>query len=323
MKAVRVAQFGGPEVLKVLTDVAIPKPNVREVLIRVKVAGINPVDTYIRAGVYARKPSLPYTPGRDGAGLVHAVGEGVSKFKIGDRVWFYGSLSGSYAEYATCRDSDVYPLPSETDFKQGAALGVPYLTAYRALFHTCKAKAGESVLIHGASGGVGIAAVQLSIAKGLRATGTAGSDDGIKLLNDIGVTDVYNHRSPLYTDEIMAATGDRGFDIIIEMLANINLGKDLQMLARGGRVAIVGSRGSVEMNPRDAMAREACIHGVMLANATQDEVNESVAFITRGLEMKCLRPVIGGSYTMEEASNAHDEIINAKGAKGKLVLLIE
>ncbi|XP_065070475.1 quinone oxidoreductase-like isoform X2 [Rhopilema esculentum] len=272
MRAVRVSQFGGPEVLQVLKDVKVPTPAGKEVLIKVKAAGINPVDTYIRSGNYARKPFLPYTPGGDGAGIVHEVGSDVSKFKAGDRVWFYGSLSGSYAEYSLSSESKLFSLPDAVDFDRGAAIGVPYLTAYRALFHKCHAKAGETVLIHGASGGVGIAASQLAVAAGLRVLGTVGSAEGKQILKENHVHEVFNHRLEGYVDEIMAATSGNGVDIIIEMLANVNLGNDLKMLAKNGRVGVIGSRGVVEVNPRDAMAREASIHGVMLFNSSQNQL---------------------------------------------------
>lgn len=312
----------GPEVLQVLKGIAVPKPSSREVLINVKAAGINPVDTYIRSGTYARKPPLPYTPGGDGAGIICEVGPEVTKFKAGDRVWFYGSLSGSYAEISLCSESKTFPLPESFDFEQGAGIGTPYLTAYRALFHSCHARAGESVLIHGASGGVGIAACQLADRAGLRVLGTAGSDSGMELLMSIGVKEIFNHKSEGYTKEIMAATFGQGVDVIVEMLANVNLGRDLQMLKRNGRIGVVGSRGTIEVNPRDLMSREGSVHGVMLAGSSQEEIDENVAFITRGLEQKSLLPVIGKKYTMEEVSIAHEEIIENNGARGKTVLLI-
>src|SRR5437867_12876980 len=152
MKAIRVSDFGGPDVLK-LQNVADPKPNSGQVLIRVKAAGVNPVDTYIRAGAYARKPNLPFTPGTDAAGIVEAVGPNVKRFKAGDRVYTNGSITGVCAELALCEESRVHHLPGKISFAQGAALGVPYGTAYRALFQRGRTKAGETVLVHGATGG--------------------------------------------------------------------------------------------------------------------------------------------------------------------------
>jgi len=180
MKAIRVHEFGGPEVLK-LEEVATPKPSAGEVLVRVHAAGVNPYDTYMRAGTYPLKPPLPYTPGSDGAGVVESVGEGVKKVKRGDRVYTARTLTGAYADYALALEEQVHPLPAKIDFKQGAGIWVPYGTAYHALHHSGKAHASETVLVHGASGGVGIAALQIARAMGLKVLGTAGRRKASKL----------------------------------------------------------------------------------------------------------------------------------------------
>src|SRR2546425_5704563 len=133
MKAIRVHQFGAPEVMR-LEGVPSLKPGPGQVLVRIHAAGVNPVETYIRSGTYARKPALPYTPGTDAAGIVESVGEGVTRVDIGDRVYTAGALTGTYAEQALCLESQVHPLPKHVSFAQGAAIGIPYATAYRALF---------------------------------------------------------------------------------------------------------------------------------------------------------------------------------------------
>ena len=264
MKAIRVKEFGGPEVLR-LEEVPTPQPGPGEVLVRMHAIGINPVETYIRAGTYARLPELPYTPGNDGAGVVEQVGTDVSEFKAGDHVYTAGSLSGTYAEFALCKKEQVHPLPANVSFAQGAAMGTPYATAYRGLLQRADAKPGETVLVHGASGGVGTAAVQLARARGLRVFGTAGSDEGLKLAREQGAHEVFDHRAPDHFEQIMQATGGHGVDVIVEMLANVNLGKDLTILAKGGRVVIIGSRGPVEIDPRDTMQRDADVRGMILA----------------------------------------------------------
>jgi NADPH2:quinone reductase len=132
MKSIRVHEFGGPEVLK-LEDVPTPKPSAGEVLVRIHAAGVNAYDTYMRAGTYAVKPTLPYTPGSDAAGVVEAVGDGVNKVKRGDRVYTARTISGAYAEYALALAAQVHPLPSNIDFKQGAGIWVPmapHITRY-------------------------------------------------------------------------------------------------------------------------------------------------------------------------------------------------
>ena len=154
MRAVRVHEFGDPDVLRV-EDVPQPEPVEGEVLVRVQAAGVNPFEAYVRAGWYTELPALPYTPGCDGAGV---------RVDTGERVYLTDSLSGTYAEYALCTKADLRPLPDGLSYAQGAAIGVPYLTAYRALVQRAVPKAGERVLITGASGGVGIATVQLAVA---------------------------------------------------------------------------------------------------------------------------------------------------------------
>src|SRR5260370_30399679 len=170
MKAILVHEFGGPEVLK-LEEVPTPRLAAGQVLVRIHAAGVNPYDTYMRAGVYAIKPPLPYTPGSDAAGIVEAVGEGVTKVTKGDRVYTAKTLTGAYAEYALTLESQVHPLPAKITYAQGAGIWVPYGTAYHALHQCTKARAGESLLIHGASGGVGTAATQMATANGTSVLG--------------------------------------------------------------------------------------------------------------------------------------------------------
>ena len=160
MKAIRVHQFGGPEVLK-LEDVPDPVPGDGQVVVRVRAIGINPVETYVPSRqVWAAAVSL-YARQRC-RGEVKAVGAGVVRFKPGQRVYTAGSISGTYAELALCSEVQVHPLADKISFEQGAAMGVPYATAYYGLFLRALPHAGETIFVHGASGGVGLAAVQLS-----------------------------------------------------------------------------------------------------------------------------------------------------------------
>lgn len=319
MKAIRVHQFGGPEVMH-LEEVPDPKPSAGQVVVRIGAAGVNPVETYVRAGAYARLPNLPYTPGSDGGGTIESVGPNGSRFKPGDRVYVGGSLTGTYAELALCDERSVYPLPSNASFAQGAAMHVAYATAFRALFDRAHARGGETVLIHGASGGVGIAAVQLARAAGLYVVGTASSSRGKKLVADEGAHKVLDHSSPGHFEEALAATGSRGYNVIIEMLSNVNLGRDLPLLAPKGRVVTVGSRGPVEINPRDAMSRDATILAMSLLNASVEELASIHAALGAGLENKTLRPVIGQEIPLAEAPRAHTAVMES-GAYGKIVLV--
>ncbi|HEY5037701.1 MAG TPA: NADPH:quinone reductase, partial [bacterium] len=234
MKAIWVRKFGGPEVLK-LEEVPDLKPAKDQVLVRLEAAGVNPVDAYILAGTYARKPNLPYTPGMDGAGLVEAIGEGVSTVKVGDRVYVESAATGTYAEFCLVDAYSVHVLPTKTTFPQGAALGVPYATAHRALFGRAQAMQGETLLVHGASGGVGTAAVQIARAAGMTVLGTAGTEEGLRLVKEQGAHYALNHRAPDYIKQFMELTGGKGADIILEMAAHVNLGQDLTLLGKKGR----------------------------------------------------------------------------------------
>jgi NADPH2:quinone reductase len=319
MKAIRVRQFGGPEVLE-LEEVRTPKPDTGQVLVRVRAVGVNPYDTYMRAGTYAIKPQLPYTPGSDAAGTVEAVGPGVTKVKPGDRVYTARTLTGAYAEYALALEEQVHPLPENISFEQGAGVWVPYGTAYHAIHHFAKARAGETVLVHGASGGVGTASVQIAHAMGLTVFGTAGTDKGLDLVKREGAHQAFNHAKPGYQEEIMKAATGRGVDVILEMLANVNLGGDLKMLALQGRVVVIGSRGDATITPRDLMSRRASVLAFTLWAAQPAEIAEIHPGLFAGLENGTLRPVVGKQLPLAEAARAHKEILQP-GASGQIVLV--
>jgi NADPH2:quinone reductase len=310
MRAIRVHEFGDPDVL-LLEELPQPEPVEGEVLVRMQAAGVNPAETYVRAGAYTELPALPYTPGSDGAGV---------RVDTGERVYVTGSLSGTYAEYALCREDDVRPLPDALSYAQGAALGIPYTTAYRALFQRAAAKAGERVLIHGASGGVGLPTVQLALAAGLEVTGTAGSEAGSELVAAQGDVRVLDHRDPAHLEAAVALAGGRGFDLIVEFLANANLGADLKGLAPRGRVLVVGSRGPVEVDARDLMNAEGAILGMRLPNARPDEVEAARAAVDAGLKSGVLKPVVGRELPLAEAPRAH-RLIMERPALGRLVLV--
>ena len=324
MKAIRVHEYGGAAVLK-LEDVPDPKAGAGEVVVRVRAAGVNPVDAYIATGTYPRKPSLPYTPGQDGAGEVQSVGAGVTEFAAGDRVYICGVGNtvagvGTYAELALCTPSQLHRLPARVSFSQGAALGVPYCTAYRALFQRAHAVPGETVLVHGATGGVGIATVELAHARGLVVIGSGGTDAGLAAVREHGANIVVNHRQSGYADEIMKATGGRGVNLIVEMAAHINLDRDLGLLAKYGRVVVVGNRGKTEIDARQAMGRDAAILGMTLFNVTETEFVEIHAGLIAGLANGTLNPVVGREIALAEAPRAHEAVMEP-GALGKIVLV--
>lgn len=316
MQAIRVHAFGGPDVLR-CEEVAVPAPEPGQVLVAIRAVGVNPVDTYIRSGTYAVKPGLPYTPGTDASGTVAAVGEGVSGVAVGERVYLAGTLSGAYAEYAVCSPGQVYPLPANASFAQGAALGVPCATAWRALFQRGDATAGETVLVHGATGSVGLAAVQLARAAGLRVLATGGSEAGRALVRKQGADAVFDHHAAGYTERIKAQ-GE--VDLIVEMLADVNLDRDLGLLGPSGRVVVVGNHGRIEINPRDLMQREADVRGVLLFAATDKERRSMHAGLRAAIASGTLAPVIHTRFALDEVAKAHVAVMEP-GHAGKVVLV--
>jgi NADPH:quinone reductase len=231
-----------------------------------------------------------------------------------------GSLSGTYAEQVLCRESQVHPLPENITFSQGAALGVPYGTAWYALFQRAHARPGEFILVHGASGGVGLAAVQMARAAGMHIIGTAGTEKGRALVAYEGAHHVLDHGDPGYLEQIPELTCEHGIDVVLEMLADVNLARDLKILSLHGRVVVIGSRGTIEIDPRDAMRRSGSILGMLLFNASQEEQRSMHAAIGAGLENGTLRPVVGREIPLADAGAAHEAIL-APGAYGKIVLI--
>lgn len=320
MKRIAVREFGGPEVLRI-EDADAPRPGAGEVLVRIAAAGVNPYETYQRAGTYgARNPKLPFTPGSDAAGTVEAIGADVAGLKPGDRVYTYGTLTGSYTELALCKREQVFKLPESATFAQGAAIYVPYVTAYRALFQFARAKPMETVLVHGASGGTGSAAVQLAHSAGLTVIATAGTREGLELVKRNGADFSLNHHSTDYRRAILDAANGKGVDIVLEMLADVNLGHDLELLAHGGRIIVIGSRGNVEITPRTLMARDASIVGMMLWNTPTEELEAAKTAVHDRFTCGAIRPVIRQEIPLASAPDAH-RLVMKSGAYGKIVLV--
>lgn len=317
MKAIRVHHFGDPEVM-VYEDVVCPEPVNSQIRIKVEAIGVNPVDTYIRAGTYPALPALPYTPGKDVAGVIDAVGDSVEGFGVGDRVYTSGTLTGAYAEYAVCSASQVFRLPDGVSFELGAAVGVPGATAWRGLFIRGKGLPGEKVLIHGASGSVGSAAVQLAGGAGLKVYGTASTVEGLAALEKYGVDGLYNHNDPEYVKQMLGDNPD-GFDLILEMLANKNLETDLALLSRSGRVVIIGSRGRIEIDPRATMGKELDIRGLALFNCTAEEMKMTQAALYAALDKGYYTPAVSRELPLENAAQAHMAVMES-GNCGKILL---
>jgi len=319
MKAIRVSEYGGPSVLKI-GEVPTPQPGPGQVLVRNHAVGVNPVDTYLRMNTDNRGPKLPYTPGADSAGVVEAVGAGVTGVKAGDRVYVGGTVTGAYAELSLCEAVQIHPLAPGASFAQGAAMNVPYATAYHALFNRGHGVAGETLLVHGASGGVGIGAVQLARARGLTVIGTAGTERGRRMVLEQGAHHALDHGAPGYLDECVRLTGGQGPAIIMEMLANVNLQKDLGIIAMRGRIVVIGNRGTVEINARLAMNKDAAILGMALYHASPFQLAGIHAALVEGLSNGTLRPVIAQEIPLAGAARSHEAVLEP-GHHGKVVLV--
>ncbi len=323
MKAIQAHSFGGPEVLQ-LDEVAPTSPAAKEVVIDIEAAGVNPADTYMLGGAYAIVPDLPYTPGGDAAGIIAAVGDGVTDFKVGDRV-FVGTalgfnMTGCYAEKVIRPAKDVRALPDSVGFAAGAALGIPYATAHYALFARGGAKKGETVFIHGASGAVGTAAIQLAKRAGLTVIGSGGSERGRQLILDQGADHTVDHTTDDYINQVRELSGGSGPELILEMLANVNLAADLDVVAKYGRIIIIGNRGEVTINPRMTMMKELDVRGLAMFNASRSQMEEIVDDLLMGLKGGSLQPVIGTEMALADAAESHRAVMKP-GAFGKIVLV--
>jgi len=311
--------------LKVAT-INVPKIRDDEVLVRVRYAGVNPVDTYIREGAFPDMPSLPYTPGADGAGEIASIGARVKSVKVGDTVFFCslfaGNTQGSYGEYSVVLECDVWSLPSDSRLDLAAGLGVPYITAHRSLFLKGHSKSGDTILVHGGSGAVGRAAVQMAVHHGLKVLATAGSDQGLADLKELGA-ECYDHRDKAYPAEILKRYPKK-LDVILEMRADVNLDMDSQLIGQNGRIVVIGCRGPTQIDGRNLMFPEACIIGIVLASSTKDEWQLSARYVKDGFIAGYHTPNVSQIYSLEEAAQAHRDVItNPGGAQGKRVIKID
>lgn len=323
MQAILAREFGGPDVLT-LEDVPDPQAGPGQARVKIHAIGVNPYETYMRAGVYAIKPELPYTPGADAAGVIDQVGAGVQDWRTGQRVYISGTAlgkaHGAYAQYAVCLPEQLHRLPDRISFVQGAGLFVPYVTAWRALFGRANTRAGDTVLVHGASGGVGVAATQFAVAVGATVIGTASSDAGLTLVKAQGARHAVNHKTVGYLDEITALSGGRGPDVILEMLANVNLDHDLTVVAPGGRIVVIGNRGRVEIDARKIMTKDVSVFGLALWGIPAEDIRRAHGAIIAGLESGALNPVVGTEMPLRDAARAHQQVMEP-GARGKIVLI--
>ncbi|KAE9548570.1 hypothetical protein FO519_008221 [Halicephalobus sp. NKZ332] len=322
MEAAVVHRFGDVKNIRIEKNWPIPDFTDTQVLVKVKASAVNPVDTYIRSGNYANLPKLPYIPGREGAGIIEKVGSGVKNVAPGDRVWFSTPVTGSASTYSVVESTSVFPLPENISFVEGSTLGIAYLTAFRALFVKAKARPGESIFVHGASGGVGLAAVQLGKAYNLKVYGTAGTTEGMEVAKSQGADFMINHNEDNYVDKILEEKPE-GFDIVLEMLANVNLNHDLCLVAKFGRICVIGNRGQIQIDPRRLMQKESSVVGVFLAHTSPQEMEEMGTEIVDLLRSKKLKPVIDLELPLNQLDEAHKQVIEKSSSKGKIVINLD
>ncbi len=319
MKAIVVEQYGGPEELK-LREMPEWHPIAGQVLVEIKAASVNPKDAQYRNGLYPSLHMPPFTPGIDGAGIVLSVGKGVTNVSVGDRVFISSSISGTYAEKALCHAHHVHLLSDNVSFAEGAGVGVAYATAFRALYQRALAVPGETILIHGASGGVGLAALQLARNAGFFIIGTAGTPEGMQLVKNEGADIVVCHREPDYLKQMISLNHNNKIDVILEMQAQINLGNDLTLLAKNGRVVVIGSLGTIEIDSQYLKDSDGKILSVSMLLATKEEMALNYHALQRCLKRGLIKPIINEQIPLNEAAKAH-QIIEQTGQKGKIILV--
>lgn len=321
MKAVLFHELGGPEVLK-LEDVPKPQPKPGWVLIKVHAVGINFADTLFRQGQYLMKPNLPDIPGLEAAGVVEAVGEGVTHVKPGMRVATIGVKT--YAEYSMASGAQVMPLPDHVSFEEGAAFPIQTLTAYHMLHTSHQTTPGQTVLVHSAAGGVGIVAVQIAKAAGARVIGTVSNNSKFDLVKQYGADEVINYESQDFAEEALKLTNKRGVDLILDAVGKPTLEKGLRCLAPFGHLILYGRAGGVPdpVNLMSLFQKSTKVSGFVLytVSSMPDTHREGIERSFQLMKEGKLKLLIGKSFPLADAAEAH-RLMESRGSVGKLVLI--
>ncbi len=323
MKAVRIHEYGGPEVLA-YEEVDPPVPTAKQVLVEVRAAAVNPVDAAIREGLFVTPIPPPRIIGSDGAGVVAEVGREVTDVRPGDEVLFTGlgvGSQGSYAELAVVADVQAVPKPASLSFEEAAALGLVFPTALYALHRRARVQEGETVLVQGAGGGVGSAAVQLARAAGAIPIATVRRAADVEPVLQLGADSVVDLSTQDLREQVLALTGDRGVDVIIEVADDDNLASDLGVIAKGGRIVCVGqgTNPTAEVPFGPASQRDAGLLFMSSANAGRAGMAQMLREIGVMIEEGNVRPVVGVTMPLKEARAAHELL--AKRHFGKIVLV--
>lgn len=323
MKAVRIHEYGGPEVL-VYEDIATPSAGPGQVLVRIKAAAVNPVDVAVRSNAFPTPRRPPKTLGSDGAGVVEAVGADADGVVPGDEVFFTGlgiGSEGSYAEYALIAAVQAVRKPANVSFEEAAALGLAFSTAWYGLVRRAALAAGETVLVQGAAGGVGSAAVQLAHVRGARVLATVGGPADAERVRELGADATIDRKAVDVTAEVKRLTDGKGVDVIVELVLSANLAADFGMIAKGGRIVGIGGgpQPTVTIPTGPAIAVDAAVLFASSSNAGRAGVAEILTEVAHLVEQGAVRPVIGAVVPLSQAREAHELL--AAHHYGKIVLV--
>jgi NADPH2:quinone reductase len=322
MRAVVCDRLGDPSVLKV-EERPLPDPGPRDVVVKVGAASVNFPDVLTVSGDYQHKPDLPFVPGMEGAGIVHAVGTERRDWKVGDKVIF-GIRPGAFAEYvAVTPKGQLLRLPEGWSFAEGAGFRVAATTAYHSLVHRGALRQGEVALIHGASGGVGLAAVQLARHLGARVIATGGDDERLAVVKQNGADEIVNYRTSDFVTAVKALTGGKGADVIYDPVGGEVLEKSMRAAAYGARLLVVGFTSG---GPSKLMSNHVLIKGLSILGIRAGEtllrlpqMGYSYAELPKLAALGVMRPHISHRFPMERAADAFRALIDRK-VVGKAVI---
>jgi NADPH:quinone reductase len=324
MRAIVCDRLGDPSVLKI-QDLPIPEPRPADVLIRVGAASVNFPDVLMLSAGYQHKPELPFVPGMEGAGTIAAVGAEVKTWRAGDRVIF-GVRPGAFAEYVCVPASgNLMRLPADWSDVEGAAFRVGAVTAYHSLVHRARLKPREVLLVHGASGGVGLAAVQLGKHFGARVIATGSDDARLAVVSEQGADMVVNYRTSDFVAVVKAVTDGHGADVIFDPVGGEVLEKSMRAAAYGARLLVVGfaSGGPTRIMSNHVLIKGLSILGVRAGETVRRGATEFgqdyATELPRLAALGVMRPHISHRFSMERAADAYRVLIERK-VIGKAVI---
>ncbi|TMC62211.1 MAG: NADPH:quinone oxidoreductase family protein [Chloroflexota bacterium] len=325
MKAVLCKEYGPPESL-VIEDIPSPRPGKGQVVITVKACGVNFPDTLIIEGKYQFKPALPFSPGGEVSGIVKELGEGVNTVKVGDRVIAFTGWGG-FAEEVVTEAAKLIPIPGDIDFATAASFTLVFGTAHHALKDRAHIKPGETLLVLGAAGGVGLASVELGKLMGARVIAAASSDEKLEVCKQHGADDVINYTNEDLRERVKTLTGGNGVDVIVDPLGGNYSEPALRSIAWNGRFLVIGfAAGDIPRIPLNLTLLKGCsIVGVFWGSFTEHEPRhnqENIQELLTWLAQGKLKPHISATYPLERAAGALNDVLNRK-VKGKVVLLTE